>query len=93
MPPMRSRSSPLAEARGQHQRGLVLEDASFPMTVIGSHLARVELTIAFAELLRRIPDFGLDRELRWHHGQVRGLYLGNCPSASLLDGPPRPAPR
>jgi cytochrome P450 len=41
---------------------------------IGSNLARVELTIAFEELLRRIPDFELAAPPRRHHGQVRGLY-------------------
>jgi hypothetical protein len=41
---------------------------------VGSNLARVELTIAFEELLRRIPDFELAAPPRRHHGQVRGLY-------------------
>jgi cytochrome P450 len=42
---------------------------------IGSSLARVELTIAFEELLRRIPDFRIDpgRPPRYHHGPIRGV--------------------
>ncbi|HEY1967660.1 MAG TPA: cytochrome P450 [Pseudonocardia sp.] len=48
--------------------------SSGPHRCIGSNLARVELTIAFDELLRRIPDFEVVRPPRRHHGQVRGMY-------------------
>lgn len=46
-----------------------------PHRCIGSHLARIELKVAFEELLRRIPDFTLDpdRPPQMHHGQVRGF--------------------
>lgn len=40
---------------------------------IGSHLARVELTIAFDELLRRIPDYELDGPPMFHSSQTRGV--------------------
>ena len=42
---------------------------------LGSNLARVELTIAFEEILARMPDFALDpaRPPRYHHSQVRGV--------------------
>jgi cytochrome P450 len=41
---------------------------------IGSHLARVELTIALEELHRRIPDYQLVESdpPTWHASQVRG---------------------
>jgi cytochrome P450 len=41
---------------------------------IGSNLARMELTVAVEEWLRRIPEFELaDPEaIRWSAGQVRG---------------------
>ena len=46
-----------------------------PHRCIGSHLARIEMKVAFEELLRRIPDFQLDpdRPPKLHHGQVRGI--------------------
>jgi hypothetical protein len=46
-----------------------------PHRCIGSHLARIELKVALEELLRRIPDFGLDPDNppKLHHGQVRGF--------------------
>ena len=42
---------------------------------LGSNLARVELTIAVEELLRRIPDFRVDptRTPRFHASQIRGV--------------------
>jgi cytochrome P450 len=42
---------------------------------LGSHLARLELTIAFEEILRRIPQFSLpdDAELVAFGGQTRSL--------------------
>jgi cytochrome P450 len=42
---------------------------------IGSTLARIELTLAFEELLRRIPDFRIDpdRPPQYHHGPIRGV--------------------
>jgi len=41
---------------------------------LGSNLARMELTVAVQEWLRRIPDFELAApdEVRWSTGQVRG---------------------
>jgi cytochrome P450 len=39
---------------------------------IGSNLARMELTVAVEELLRRIPEFSLDGEVTWSEGTVRG---------------------
>jgi cytochrome P450 len=49
--------------------------SSGPHRCIGSHLARIELTVALEELLRRIPGFPLDpdRPPPIHHGQVRGF--------------------
>jgi cytochrome P450 len=42
---------------------------------LGSHLARLELTVAFEEILRRIPRFSLppDPELHAYGGQTRSL--------------------
>ncbi len=41
---------------------------------LGSNLARMELTVAIEEFLRRIPEFELDDPdaVRWSTGQVRG---------------------
>jgi cytochrome P450 len=39
---------------------------------IGSNLARLELTVAVEELLKRIPEFSLDGEVKWSQGTVRG---------------------
>jgi cytochrome P450 len=41
---------------------------------LGSNLARLEITIALEEWLRRIPEFGLapDAAVTWSHGTVRG---------------------
>lgn len=39
---------------------------------VGSNLARMELTVAVEELLRRIPDFRLDGDVAWSIGTVRG---------------------
>jgi cytochrome P450 len=39
---------------------------------IGSNLARMELTVAVEELLRRIPEFSLAGEVSWSEGTVRG---------------------
>jgi cytochrome P450 len=47
-----------------------------PHRCVGSNLGRVELIVAFEEILRRIPDFALvdgDPPVR-HASQVRGLY-------------------
>jgi cytochrome P450 len=44
---------------------------------IGSNLARMEMRIALAEWLKRIPDFALDqtRPMTWSEGAVRGPRL------------------
>jgi cytochrome P450 len=46
-----------------------------PHRCVGSHLARIELSVALAEILRRIPEFELDPEHtpELHHSQVRGI--------------------
>jgi cytochrome P450 len=54
---------------------------------IGSNLARIELVVAFEELLARLPDFQVDpdRPPKFHHGQIRGiqeLHLTFTPSGA-----------
>ena len=54
---------------------------------LGSNLARVELAIAFEQILRRIPDFRVcaDKPPKFHHSQVRGireLHLTFTPEVS-----------
>ncbi|OZE93561.1 cytochrome P450 [Rhodococcus sp. 14-2686-1-2] len=46
-----------------------------PHRCLGSHLARVELRIAFEEIHRRIPDYSVnrDRPTLTHASQVRGV--------------------
>jgi cytochrome P450 len=39
---------------------------------VGSNLARMEMTVARQEFLRRIPDFSLAGEVQWSEGTVRG---------------------
>jgi cytochrome P450 len=39
---------------------------------VGSNLARMEMTVAAEELLKRIPEFSLDGEVKWSEGTVRG---------------------
>ena len=39
---------------------------------IGSNLARMELTVAVEELLKRVPDFSLNGNVTWSEGTVRG---------------------
>jgi cytochrome P450 len=41
---------------------------------VGAHLARMEMTVAIEEWLKRIPDFRLDPsgEIKWSEGSVRG---------------------
>ena len=41
---------------------------------LGSHLARIEITVALQEWLAKIPDFSLvsDRVVEWSTGQLRG---------------------
>ncbi|NJO22213.1 MAG: cytochrome P450 [Sphingomonadales bacterium] len=39
---------------------------------VGSNLARMEMTVAVEELLKRIPEFSLDGEVKWSEGTVRG---------------------
>lgn len=39
---------------------------------IGSNLARMEMTVAIEEWLKRIPDFRVDGDVTWSDGTVRG---------------------
>ena len=39
---------------------------------VGSNLARMEMTVAVEELLKRIPEFSLAGEVTWSEGTVRG---------------------
>jgi cytochrome P450 len=39
---------------------------------VGSNLARLEMTVAAEELLKRIPEFGLAGPVTWSEGTVRG---------------------
>jgi cytochrome P450 len=39
---------------------------------VGSNLARMEMTVAVEELLKRIPDFSLAGQVTWSEGTVRG---------------------
>jgi hypothetical protein len=39
---------------------------------VGSNLARMEMTVAVEELLKRIPEFSLAGDLTWSEGTVRG---------------------
>lgn len=39
---------------------------------IGSNLARMELTVAVEELLKRVPEFSVNGEVTWSEGTVRG---------------------
>lgn len=39
---------------------------------VGSNLARMEMTVAVEELLKRIPEFALDGPVSWSEGTVRG---------------------
>ena len=39
---------------------------------VGSNLARMEITVAVEEFLKRIPEFSLDGEVAWSEGTVRG---------------------
>jgi len=39
---------------------------------VGSNLARLEMTVAVEELLKRIPEFSLAGEVKWSEGTVRG---------------------
>jgi cytochrome P450 len=39
---------------------------------VGSNLARMELTVAVEEFLRRIPQFSVAGEVTWSEGTVRG---------------------
>jgi cytochrome P450 len=42
---------------------------------VGSNLARMEMTVAIEELLRRCPSFHLTGEVAWSQGTVRGPRL------------------
>ena len=39
---------------------------------VGSNLARMEMTVAVEELLKRVPEFSLDGAVTWSEGSVRG---------------------
>jgi cytochrome P450 len=39
---------------------------------VGSNLARMEMTVAVEELLKRIPEFSLAGPVKWSEGTVRG---------------------
>jgi cytochrome P450 len=39
---------------------------------VGSNLARMEMTVAVEELLKRIPEFSLAGTVKWSEGTVRG---------------------
>ena len=39
---------------------------------VGSNLARMEMTVALEEFLKRIPEFSLAGEVQWSEGTVRG---------------------
>ena len=39
---------------------------------VGSNLARMEITVALEEWLKRIPRFNLTGEVAWSEGTVRG---------------------
>jgi cytochrome P450 len=39
---------------------------------VGSNLARMEMTVAVEELLKRVPEFHLDGMVTWSEGTVRG---------------------
>ncbi len=39
---------------------------------VGSNLARMEMTVALQEFLKRIPEFSLAGEVQWSEGTVRG---------------------
>jgi len=39
---------------------------------VGSNLARMEMSIAIEEWLKRVPDFRVDGEVKWSDGTVRG---------------------
>lgn len=39
---------------------------------VGSNLARMEIVVALEEWLKRIPEFGLDGDVAWSEGTVRG---------------------
>jgi cytochrome P450 len=39
---------------------------------VGSNLARMEMTVALEEFLKRIPEFSLNGEVKWSEGTVRG---------------------
>jgi cytochrome P450 len=39
---------------------------------VGSNLARMEMTVAVEEFLKRIPEFQLAGKVTWSEGSVRG---------------------
>lgn len=63
------------ELRVDRPRNRHLTFAAGRHRCVGAHLARLELTVGFEEILRRIPDFAVDprRAPRFHASQVRGV--------------------
>ena len=39
---------------------------------VGSNLARMEMTVAVEEFLKRVPEFSLAGQVTWSEGSVRG---------------------
>ena len=57
--------------------GIEARHAAFGLGIhrrVGSNLARMEMTVAIEEWLKRIPDFRLDPagKVSWSEGAVRG---------------------
>ena len=56
-------------ARAAARRALQLDPANY---LAASNLARLEMTVAVEEFLKRIPEFHLTGEVTWSEGSVRG---------------------
>ena len=76
-----SKEYPDAERFDLHREGSAhIAFNAGPHRCLGSHLARVELTIAYEQILARLPEFRLDPERppKFHGGHILGvdeLYL------------------